>query len=77
MSRRSNMPTIYSIFGQVDAAAAEWMISNGKGRKIPFDQIPEGMQVNPTTGTRAQFALMLYTKRAVHEFLNHCEDLYA
>ncbi len=56
--RRRDRTEIFSVFGQMEAVAANILIERGQARKIPFDQIPETVQFNKL-GQRAQFAVSM------------------
>jgi hypothetical protein len=49
---------IFSIFGQVEEAAAETMIAQGKITKIPYDRIPQ-METRNSLGQDAKFAVVV------------------
>lgn len=55
--------TIYSIFGQIEEVAAEFMLKKGKGRKIPLTDFPDERTCpevwTNVNGERAKFAIQL------------------
>jgi hypothetical protein len=50
---------IYSIFGQIDAVAAQTMVDDGKATKIEQDMIPPSALFDEATGRKAFFALII------------------
>ena len=75
MSKASQGSEIFSIFGQIEAAAAEFMIGKGKATKINAREIPAAVAYNDA-GTPARFAVTI--KRAdVREFKRVISDLRA
>lgn len=58
MPRKQQRTEIYSIFGQIEAAAAQHMIEKGLITYIPPDQIPPTAAVNEA-GAVAQFAVVV------------------
>lgn len=66
---------IYSIFGQIEEAAASSMIAEGKGNKIEADMIPPTARYNER-GERAKFAIVLHSAH-VAEFENRIANLRA
>lgn len=74
MSRREKLE-IYSVFGQIDAAAAESMIAEGKIVKIPFEDIPTSAAYDDQ-GRRAFFAIRVPPEHQA-ELTKRTLDLYA
>jgi hypothetical protein len=64
-----------SIFGQIEEAASEVMIKDGKANRIPFEQIPESAAYNDR-GDRAKFAIVI-DKQFVPVFEQLILKLYA
>lgn len=66
---RINDTVIYSIFEQVEEAAAEHLLKNGKGRKIPLTQFPSILEAYEAwyneLGQKAKFAIYLKKEEAV------------
>jgi hypothetical protein len=52
------MTEIFSVFGQLEAVAADILVERGQARKIPYEQIPETAQFNKL-GHKARFAVMM------------------
>lgn len=64
---------IFSIFGMIEQVAAEHFIEAGNARRIPKEEIPEGLEVNEN-GDKAPFAI--YIDRAqVMAFNEMLKDL--
>lgn len=63
---RGKATEIYSIFGQIEAAAAEFMIRSGKATRIKPEDIPPTVAVNDA-GSRARFAVVI-PRSHVREF---------
>lgn len=68
--------TIYSIFGQCEAAAAEVLIEARKAVRIDTDDIPDEEKMHPITGKPAMFAVMV-PGPYVADFEELCADLRA
>lgn len=66
---------IFSIFGQCEAAAADYMIAQGKLTRIEFKAIPESARYNDK-GRAARFAVVVPAKHLL-EFNQLCEGLRA
>ena len=64
----------YSIYGQLDALAAEDMIKKGKAKRLPDEAIPED-QRKSADGRPLRFAISI-KKRDVPEFEQLIRDYY-
>ncbi len=53
-----NKTQIFSVFGQIEAVAAQIMIDKGEATHIPPEQIPDSAAVNDL-GQRARFAVVV------------------
>lgn len=73
--KKGERTEIFSVFGQLEAVAAEIMIKDGVGTKIPPEQIPASVAVNQF-GDRARFAVIL-PKSKIAAFNNLVADLRA
>jgi len=58
MTRGRRGAEIYSIFGQIEAAAAEYMIGKGKATKIEAADVPRTAAFNDQ-GEYVRFAVMM------------------
>jgi hypothetical protein len=65
---------IYSIFGHIDAAAAEHFISARKAVRIDPADIPDEEKRHPLTGEPAKFAVMVPTPY-VADFEELCSEV--
>lgn len=72
---RRQKTTWYSVFGQIEAAAADAMIEKGRATRIPVAQIPES-QLKNERGELAKFAVIVPGQH-VAEFEKLCRDLRA
>lgn len=66
---------IYSIFGQIEAVAAEIMIDKMLATKISAEQIPTTVAINDA-GEPAQFAIVI-ARRDMAEFEKTIRELRA
>lgn len=66
---------VFSIFGQIEAVAAEIMIEKGEIVRIPANEIPASVAVNDE-GTPARFAVIVPRSR-VYAFNELCANLRA
>lgn len=71
--RRESSST-FSIFGQIEAVAAETMLQQGKGVRIPADQVPASVATNER-GDKVRFAVRFTARSQTREFEQLCRDL--
>lgn len=64
---------ISSVFGQVEAFAADILIRNGKAKRIEVKDFPERVPVINDAGIPVRFAILLPNRAALREF----DDLIA
>jgi hypothetical protein len=72
---RSNSTEIFSIFGQIEAVAAQLMIDRGLATRIVAEQIPQSVAMNDA-GQRAKFAIII-KRRDCFEFEKLIAELRA
>jgi hypothetical protein len=77
MAKRTKTKTartqIFSIFGQIEAAAADVLIERGQAERIQWDEIPQSVRFNDA-GRRAYFAVVVPGKH-MREFDKLCKGL--
>lgn len=69
---------IYSVFGQMEAVAADIMIKKYRLPKIPANEIPNAVRfgTGPYEGVEARFAVVMPRNR-IPEFNRLCAELRA
>jgi hypothetical protein len=73
--KKGERTKIFSIFGQIEAVAAEIMIKRGVGVRIDAKEIPNEVRWNQF-GTPARFAVIL-PRNKIHAFNELIADLRA
>jgi hypothetical protein len=75
MRKKKVQLAIYSVFGQIEQAAANHMLREGRGTRIEFKDIPEGVRYNDKK-VPAAFAIVLRGPE-IREYANLCDALKA